>query len=86
MSEKLSDEVYAKIGHVSWPELAVKYVALKAKLEAVTQSLYDVAHGMVPASFSLDGDPLEVRSRLFTWSQERARAGLAAAQQEQEDE
>ena len=65
--------------------LAYAYLDLEAKLETITQALYDVAHGMVPASFSLEGEPLEVRSRLFTWSQERARVGLATAHKGEEE-
>ena len=56
---------------------------LEAKLETMERALYDVAKGMVPNDFSLEGDPREIRSRLFTWSQERAREGLAAAQEEE---
>ena len=66
-------------------ELADREIAdLKAKLKAMERALYDVAKGMVPNDFSLEGDPREVRSRLFTWSQERAREGLAAAQEKEE--
>lgn len=65
--------------------LETENAELRAKLEAATQALYDVAHGMVPASFTLEGEPLEVRSRLFTWSQERARVGLATAQKGEEE-
>ena len=39
MSEKLGYEVYAKIGHLSWPKLAVKYAALEAKLEVMEQGI-----------------------------------------------
>ena len=33
MSGKLSDAVYAKIGHMSWSELAQEYADLEAKLD-----------------------------------------------------
>ena len=85
--EKLGDE-HGPINEIEhrlnmMEELTTKMFALEAKLEAMERALYDVAKGMVPNDFSLEGDPREVRSRLFTWSQERAREGLAAAQEEE---
>ena len=52
MSEKVRDEVYAKIGHLSWPELAGRYAALEAKLEATERALRRVG-GAISTARSL---------------------------------
>lgn len=77
---RYDDEGYKKLGNCELADDSAFLCRAVNSYEAVREALEDIAKGMVPPEVSkhLETDtPAEFRSRMWTWSQKRARVALA---------